>query len=75
MLTPSTKDGPVPTDEYDCGLIIYASYTETPYVVRNLAVSETPLLRGGFQALIGRDVLANCVLTYNGAIGQYTLAF
>ncbi len=29
----------------------------------------------GIQALIGRDILANCVLVYNGNMNQFTLAF
>ena len=29
----------------------------------------------GFHALIGRDVLAGCILTYNGAIGLFMLAY
>jgi hypothetical protein len=40
-------------------------------------VDLTGQLVGGNQivALIGRDVLANCVLTYNGAGGFITLAW
>ena len=76
MLTPSTQDGPVPANQYDCGLIIFATFNENPYFVRNLAVTEASLFeRQGFHALIGRDVLANCVLIYNGTIEHYTLAF
>jgi hypothetical protein len=29
----------------------------------------------GVDALIGRDILAMCILTYNGDTGQFTLAF
>lgn len=76
IVTPSTGQGPVVFDEYDCGLMIYAHTTENPYVVRNLSVVEAPLLQQqGFHALIGRDVLSNCVLIYNGKTGLYTLAF
>ena len=76
MVTPSTVDGAVPSDQYDIGLYIYALTTEQPYNVRNLPVVEAPLLQQqGFHALIGRDVLSKCVLVYNGAISTYTLAF
>lgn len=76
MLTPSTRDGPVQADEYDCGIIIYASTSENPYMIRNIPVVEAPLFeRQGFHALIGRDVLKNCVLIYDGERGVYTLAF
>lgn len=76
LLTPSTKQGPVAADQYDCGVIIYGQTAENPYIIRNLPVLEAPLLQQqGFHALIGRDVLANCVLIYNGVIKTYTLAF
>jgi hypothetical protein len=29
----------------------------------------------GIHALIGRDVLQDCILIYNGASGDFTLAF
>ena len=33
------------------------------------------LLSQGFHALIGRDILRNCVFHYNGSTGLFTLAF
>ncbi|MYF71780.1 MAG: hypothetical protein F4053_17475 [Proteobacteria bacterium] len=74
--TPSTRDGPVLTDEYDCGLLIYARTTENPYAVPNLPVIEAPLLEmQGIHTLIGRDVLSKCILIYDGVMNTYTLAF
>jgi len=73
--TPSTKDGPVPMMQYDVGLQIYANKIQHPLIVRNLPVIEAPLAKQGIHALIGRDVLSNCVLNYNGAQKTYTLAF
>ena len=61
--------------QYDVGLQIYAAKTQHPLIVRNLPVIEAPLARQGIQVLIGRDVLADCVLNYNGATRIYTLAF
>lgn len=29
----------------------------------------------GFHALIGRDVLRQCIFSYNGTIGHFTLAY
>ena len=76
MLTPSTGNTPERADEYDCGVLIFAETTENPYAIRNLPVVETRLLQSqGFHALIGRDVLAKCVLNYNGSANTYTLAF
>jgi hypothetical protein len=37
-------------------------------------VMGAPLAPQGLLALIGRDVLRHCLLAYNGAIGQITLA-
>lgn len=75
VLTPSTTEGPERADEYDCGLFIFAETTENPYFVRNIPVLASPLRQQGIDALIGRDVLAKCVLVYNGSTSIYTLAF
>lgn len=62
--------------QYDIGLQIFAAETQQPLVVRNLAVIESPLFKQqGIHALIGRDVLSNCILVYNGGAKLYTLAF
>lgn len=76
VLTPSTKDGPVPASLYDVGLQIYSDTTQPPLHVRNLPVMESHLFEyQGIHALIGRDVLAKCILHFNGTVGIYTLAF
>ena len=76
VYTPSTGEKAVSVDQYDIGLSIYSTTTEPPYRIPNLAVMESELLAGqGFHTLIGRDVLARCLLVYNGATGLYTLAF
>ncbi len=76
ILTPLTSDGPVSATQYDMALRIYASPSQHPLIVRNLAVIESALFdQQGFHALIGRDVLPKCVLVFNGGAGLYTLAF
>ncbi len=76
MVTPSTGTVEAIVDQYDVGLAIYSTTTELPYRIPNLAVVESELLvKQGFHALIGRDVLARCLLFYNGERGIYTLAF
>lgn len=76
VYTPSTGEKAVSVDQYDIGLSIYSTTTEPPYRIPNLAVMESELLGGqGFHTLIGRDVLARCLLVYDGATGLYTLAF
>jgi len=45
-----------------------------PLYIPNMAVSASVLLHQGFHALLGRDVLGQCILHYNGD-GNFTLAF
>jgi hypothetical protein len=39
-----------------------------PVIAADLAIQ-------GIHALIGRDVLQDCILIYNGTVGEFTLAF
>jgi hypothetical protein len=75
--TPSTGRTPVPADQYDVSLIIPAQTKEhIPFILSTLAVVCADLLTPqGYHALIGRDVLEHCVLTYNGAAKFFTLAY
>lgn len=76
LVTPSTTDEAMTTEQYDIGLAIFAGTDEPPHLARNLPVIATSLLEHqGFHALIGRDVLSRCVLIHNGVLGAYTLAF
>ncbi len=40
-----------------------------------IPVVAAVLLPQGFHALIGRDVLSHCLLTYDGASGLFSLAY
>lgn len=66
-----------PTRQYDAGIIIPGSNESPIPLVRHSipVLGFTPHSASGFQALIGRDILGNCVLVYNGSISQFTLAF
>jgi hypothetical protein len=44
-------------------------------VLRNHPVLEQPLGPLGYQALLGRDVLAKCLLVYDGPSATFTLAY
>lgn len=48
---------------------------EVPLTISTTTVIATELGRSGFQALIGRDVLNDCMLVYNGSYGHFSLAF
>lgn len=75
--TPTTGAAPEIKDQYDVSLAIPGALaTHTPLYIPTLAVIEAELLvQQGFHALIGRDVLAMCMLMYNGATGQFSLAY
>lgn len=75
MLTPSTGITPIDADTYDVSILIPAG-TQQPLVLPNMAVSASQLLLAqGFHALLGRDILKQCILHYNGSAGIYTLAY
>jgi hypothetical protein len=76
VLTPTTGNVPVTTDQYDIGLAIYAATVQAPLMLPTVPVITAELLQPqGFHALIGRDILSQCVLVYNGSSGFFTLAF
>jgi predicted aspartyl protease len=75
MLTPSTGATPINADTYDVGIVI-PNGTQQGLVIANMPVSASELYQAqGFHALIGRDILERCVLTYNGAMAMFTLAY
>ena len=44
-------------------------------IVPEIIVQTMPLRAFGIEAVIGRDVLASCVLVYNGSTGSATFAY
>ena|SRR5579864_1067881 len=76
MYTPSTGAQPHTTDQYDATLKIYVTLEQAPLEVLVLPVVAAELRVGqGIDALIGRDVLRQCLLSYNGQSGFFTLAY
>ena len=75
--TPTTGSTPVQIDQYDVSILVPgATAAHTPLIFNNIPVICTELLAAqGFHALIGRDILSQCLLTYNGDLGQFTLAY
>jgi len=75
MLTPSTGQTPVDADTYDVAILV-PNGAHSGLIVHNMPVCASELfLAQGYHALLGRDVLQQCVLTYNGSIGLFTLAY
>jgi hypothetical protein len=74
MTTPSTGTTPHIADQYDVALLIPHA-TLTPLVRLTIAVASVELLAQGFHVLIGRDILKDCVLVYNGTEDLFILAY
>lgn len=74
--TPSTGSTPHTADQYDIGLLIPGAVQgHQPLIINALPVMASDLAIQGIQALIGRDILKNCVLVYNGTVSVFTVAF
>ena len=73
MLTPSTGGQPHTANQYDVSLVL--RHPNLSLTLWTVAMAESQLLMQGIQALIGRDVLTNCLLVYDGQVGSFTLAF
>ena len=74
--TPSSGNQPHQADQYDIGLIIPGPKGGVPLIRPTLPVMESHLFQQqGFHSLIGRDVLAGCVLTFNGTAAFFILAY
>lgn len=69
--------GAVGSASYEAGLVILNPILKPPsnLVVPELIVDELPVRSMGIEAVIGRDVLARCVLVYDGPAGSATLAY
>lgn len=63
--------------QFDVGIAIPGSLPTHPALIFNTVpvIASQLVAAQGFQALIGRDILAHCLLNYNSLIGQFTLAY
>jgi hypothetical protein len=71
--TPSTGANAHQASVYDVSLVLL--HPALSLNISNVAIVEAQLSIQGIQALIGRDVLKNCLLVYDGQAGTFTLAF
>jgi hypothetical protein len=60
---------------YQASLTIIHPARNADLVVPDLILETLPLQAFGIEAVIGRDVLASCVLVYDGPAGSATLAY
>jgi hypothetical protein len=74
--TPSTGPTPHIADEYEVSLVLPGAGTHhVPLTIDAVPVIAADLAIQGIHAIIGRDVLQDCILIYNGTVGEFTLAF
>jgi hypothetical protein len=71
--TPSTGSGHLYLNQFDACFVLGEPHPNPLVLV--LPVVECDFASQGFFALIGRDVLRRCVLTYDGPADSFTLAF
>jgi hypothetical protein len=76
--TPSTGGVPVKTPTYDVRIAILAGRSgDQHFLSETIQVTATNLVAQGFcyHVLLGRDILKNCILHYNGADAVFTLSY
>ncbi len=71
--TPSTGETPHWCDQFDVSVALL--HPRLQMTIRALPVLASPLAYQGLQVLLGRDVLAQCLLVYDGPTGLFSLAF
>ncbi|HEX4146210.1 MAG TPA: hypothetical protein VHY91_22100 [Pirellulales bacterium] len=74
VVTPSSAV-PHQCGMFDVSLIIFMNNQQLHLASLTIPVMGLPLVHQGFAAIIGRDVLAQGMLVYNGKQGQLTLSF
>ena len=73
--TPTTHGKPTELFQYDVRILLANPSLSGVRSFDALPVSACHLASQGIQGLLGRDVLAQCQLLYNGEIDQFTLCF
>lgn len=72
--TPSTAGGVHSCDVYDTMLYVPGNQGSPGYIIPALPMVETQLSSQGIDGLLGRDVLNNCMLVFNGTAGFFSIA-
>ena len=76
MLTPSSGGKPVDVPQFDV-MVGITHPSGDPLLIDTVPIIAIHKFgkSGGIAALIGRDILARCLLIYNGGEKNFTLAF
>jgi hypothetical protein len=76
MNSTTTAGTPEDCNVYDVSIGIPGSGTAAmPLILGTVAVAESSLLSLGFHALIGRDILENCMFHYNGPMKLLAVSY
>lgn len=75
IMTPSTGTGVHHCDQFDVSLFIPGATQGQGHLIPAVPIIATHLKNQGIDGLIGRDVLDNCTLIYNGSAKFFTLAY
>ena len=75
IFTPSTGAVPHRCNQYDVAIGILMEAPQVYVVPGAIPVIEAHLGAQNYQALIGRDVLGQALLVYNGRAGSLSMAF
>ncbi|MGO9241559.1 MAG: aspartyl protease family protein [Terriglobales bacterium] len=74
--TPTTGQQPAQSALYDVSFFVPAGPGQVPLAIQTMPAIATELLQlQGFHALIGRSILRNCLLTYDGQASLFSLAY
>jgi|APMI01.1.fsa_nt_gi hypothetical protein len=73
--TPSTRGVPHSCQGFDVSLQIRPQTAGLAFVIPALPIIETGGFGFGFDGLLGRDVLSQCILIYNGVSKRYVLSY
>jgi hypothetical protein len=73
--TPSTAGTLHFCDQFDISIFIPSAVATVGHLIPAIPVVETHLRPQGIDGLIGRDVLKDCTLIYNGTAGLFTIAY
>ncbi len=71
--TPSTGTTAVHCDQYEVSITLL--HHGINFIIPTCSLTECQPLGGTIQGLLGRDILAHCLLTYHGQVGWFSLSF
>jgi hypothetical protein len=74
-LTPSTGTTPHKCLTYDISIHIPLGSVQSVHALPAWEVSCVELKHQGFDMLLGRDILADAILVFNGKISMFSMAF